>query len=161
MQVTSKLYFVPLNNFKILKDRYFLFFQKFVVHKRNARLKATQNNKKNVYVLLNVRFMLVLSSIWRQVSAEASFMNSSVIRQKGESQNGCFKKTKHVKFSKKRTFLTPDMNTYVCVSGGKKCSFFWKFGVLSFLETPVLRFALLPYYRRIYSNSFLILCRWK
>ena len=39
--------------------------------------------------------------------------------------------------------------TYVCVSGGKKCSFFGKFGVLCFLETPVLRFALLPYYRRI------------
>ena len=36
----------------------------------------------------------------------------------------------------------------VCVSGGKKCSFFGKFGVLCFLETPVLRFALLPYYRR-------------
>ena len=33
-----------------------------------------------------------------------------------------------------------------CISGGKKCSFFGKFGVLCFLETPVLRFALLPYY---------------
>ena len=31
----------------------------------------------------------------------------SVIRQKGESQNGCFKKTKHAKFSEKQTFLTP------------------------------------------------------
>ena len=30
---------------------------------------------------------------------------SSVVRQKGESQNGCFK-TKHAKFSEKRTFLT-------------------------------------------------------
>ena len=49
---------------------------------------------------------------------------SSVIRQKGESQNGCFKKTKHA-----------------------KCLFFGKFGVLCFLEKPVLRFALLPYYR--------------
>ena len=39
--------------------------------------------------------------------------------------------------------------TCVCVSGGKKCSFFGKFGVLCFLEIPVLRFALLPYYRRI------------
>ena len=38
--------------------------------------------------------------------------------------------------------------TYVCVSGGKKCSFFGKFGVLCFLETLVLRFALLLYYRR-------------
>ena len=39
-------------------------------------------------------------------------------------------------------------DTYVCVSGGKKCLFFGNFGVLCFLETPVLRFALLPYYRR-------------
>ena len=31
----------------------------------------------------------------------------------------------------------------------KKCSFFGKFGMLCFLETPVLRFALLPYYRPI------------
>ena len=30
------------------------------------------------------------------------FSNSSVIRQKGEPQNGCFKKTKHAKFSEKR-----------------------------------------------------------
>ena len=33
---------------------------------------------------------------------------ASVIRQKGESQNGYFRKTKqHAKFSEKRTFLTP------------------------------------------------------
>ena len=31
------------------------------------------------------------------------------------------------------------------VLGGKKCSFFEKFGVLCFLVTPVLKFALLPY----------------
>ena len=35
------------------------------------------------------------------------FDKSSVIRQKGESQNGCFKKTKHVEFSEKQAFLTP------------------------------------------------------
>ena len=40
----------------------------------------------------------------------------------------------------------------VCVSGGKKCSFFGKFGVLCFLVMPVLRFVLLPYYRRIISQ---------
>ena len=44
--------------------------------------------------------------------------------------------------AKGRTFLT------LCVSGGKKCSFFGKFGALCFLETPVLTFTLLPYYRR-------------
>ena len=38
---------------------------------------------------------------------------------------------------------------YVCVSGCKKCSFFGKFGMLCFLETPILRLALLPYYPRI------------
>ena len=38
---------------------------------------------------------------------DSSYDLSSVIRQKGESQNGCFKKTKHAKFSEKRTFLTP------------------------------------------------------
>ena len=32
---------------------------------------------------------------------------TSVIRQKGESQNGCLKKTKQAKFSKKRTLFTP------------------------------------------------------
>ena len=36
-----------------------------------------------------------------------SHYNSSVIRQKGESQNGGNKKTKHAKFSDKKTFLTP------------------------------------------------------
>ena len=35
-----------------------------------------------------------------------------------------------------------------CVSGENKCLFFGKFDVLCCLETSVLRFALLPYYRR-------------
>ena len=52
---------------------------------------------------------------------------------------------KHAKFSVKRT---RKRHTYVCVSGGKKFSFFGKFGVLCFLVTPVLKFALLPYCRR-------------
>ena len=37
---------------------------------------------------------------------------------------------------------------YEYVSGGKKCSFLGKFDVFCFLETPVLRFTLLPYYRQ-------------
>ena len=41
---------------------------------------------------------------------------------------------------------------HVCVSGGKKCLFLENFGVLCFLETPVLRFALLSYYRRFICN---------
>ena len=60
-------------------------------------------------------------------------MNSSVVRQKGESQNGGNKKTKHI-------------------LGGKKCLFSEKIGKLCFLVTSVLRFALLLYYRRVYVN---------
>ena len=48
------------------------------------------------------------------------------------------------KFSEKQTFLTP---WYAHVR--KKCSFLGKFGVLCFLETSVLTFALLPYCQRI------------
>ena len=84
--------------------------------------------------------------------------NSPVIRQKGESQNGCFKKAKHAKISEKQTFLTP-WYAHVCVSGGKTCFIFGNFGVLCFLETPVLRFAPLPYYRRIYEKILLVLER--
>ena len=40
----------------------------------------------------------------------------SVIRQKVESRNGCFKKTNHVKFSEKRTFRTP-WYAHVRISG--------------------------------------------
>ena len=58
------------------------------------------------------------------------------IRQKGESQNGCFKKAKHAKISEKQT-----------------CLFFGNFGVLYFLETPVLRFSLSPYYRRSFVQQ--------
>ena len=86
----------------------------------------------------------VLRKVYNGFSENSFPVNlSSGIRQKGESQNGCFKKAKHAKISEKQTFLTP-----VCVSGGKKCLFFGNFGVLCFLETPVLRFAPLPYYRR-------------
>ena len=43
---------------------------------------------------------------------------------------------------------------YVRVSVGKKCSFSGRFGVLCFLETPVLRFALLPRYRRVHVKRY-------
>ena len=39
---------------------------------------------------------------------------------------------------------------YVCLSGGKKCSFFGKFGLLWFFVTSVLRFFLLPYHQRFF-----------
>ena len=52
------------------------------------------------------------------------------------------------RFYSKRNAWSKVHQMGVSVSGCKKCSFFGKLGVLCFLETPVLRFALLPYYRR-------------
>ena len=78
-------------------------------------------------------------------------IKSSVIRPTGECQNGCYKKRKQnmLNFPKNEHFLPSDTHTQVCVyQGDKKCSFFGKFGVLCFLVTPILRFALLPCYRR-------------
>ena len=105
----------------------------------------------SVFLCLRWNFYVSLRLSWYvcNILPRNAEVNSSVIRQKDESQNGCFKKTKHVKFPEKQTFLT-SWYTHVHdrVSRGK-CSFFGKFGVLCFLETPVLRFALLRYYRRI------------
>ena len=79
-------------------------------------------------------------------------LSSSVIMQKSESQNRCYKKTKHAKFSEKRIF-----RTCACASqGGRKCLFFGKFDVLCFLVTPLLRFALLLYCRQVLVTSYLI-----
>ena len=78
--------------------------------------------------------------------------SSSVIRQKGESQNGVSRKQSTPNFPKNKHFLNPDTHTYVSVLGSKKCSFFGKFCVLCFLETPILRFALLPHYRRVVAK---------
>ena len=66
-------------------------------------------------------------------------------------------------FPKSKHFLPPNTHTYVRVSGGKKCLFFGKFGVLCFLEILVLRFALLLYYRRYMHYNYLLscLCRHK
>ena len=55
-------------------------------------------------------------------------------------------------------FRKTNISYHVCVSGGKKCSFFGKFGVLCFLETAVLRFALLSYYRRLHVTRQSNIC---
>ena len=51
--------------------------------------------------------------------------NSSVIRQMGESHDGCYKETKHAKFSKNKHFLPPDM--HVCLSGVRNVRFWGYF----------------------------------
>ena len=55
---------------------------------------------------------------------------------------------------KNEHFLLSDTHTYVCVSGGVRNVGFWgNFGVLCSLETPVFRFALLPYHRRMNTSK--------
>ena len=99
------------------------------------------------------QWIFTLNSIFcsrsKLVASFCLLSNSSVIRQKGESRKGCFRKTKHIKFSKKRTFLTP-WYAHVRVSiRGLEIFAFGKFDVLCFLETPVLRFTHFSFYRRI------------
>ena len=74
-------------------------------------------------------------------------MISTEINQKGECQNGCFKTTKHAKFSEKQTFLTP-WYIHTHTHTHTHTHSFSKFGVLCFLEKPILRFVLLLYYQR-------------
>ena len=64
---------------------------------------------------------------------DISYLNFSKLfhaAEKGESQNGCFKKTKHAKL-------------------------FGKFNMFCFLEAPALRFALLVYYGRSIPGLYL------
>ena len=52
----------------------------------------------------------------------------------------------------RRKYFNPSI-VGVYLSGGKKYSFFGRFDVFCFLETSVLRFALLPYYRRYFRKT--------
>ena len=63
-------------------------------------------------------------------------------------KTGASRKQSTPNLPRNENLLSPDTHTYVCVLGGKKYSFFQKFGVFCFLEALVLRFALLPHYRR-------------
>ena len=65
----------------------------------------------NAVVFLEYR-KIFKNSLFSDYFCQWSFHNifnhiSPVMRQKGESQNGCFRKIKHAKFSEKQTFLTP------------------------------------------------------
>ena len=66
---------------------------------------------------------------------------------------GVSKKQSTPNFPKNEHFLPPNAHAYVCVSGGKKCSFFGKFDVLCFLETrfEICHLALFP--AKFYSRN--------
>ena len=119
------------------------------------------SSPKSFEYLQTLNFAVIFRDIFWAKSAKPCHRylmgpNSSVIRRNGESQSGCFKKTKHVKLPEKRTFLTPRSQTYVCVSGGKKRSFFGNLKCFVFLKHPFWDW---PYYRRL-TISFSWIFRW-
>ena len=68
-------------------------------HEWNLReLNYRKSFRKGFLQILNFR-----ESKAEEILGTIQMLLSSVIRQKGQSQNGCFKKTKHAKFSEKRT----------------------------------------------------------
>ena len=74
-------------------------------------------------------------------------------KAKGRISKRVFQENKASQTSGKTNISCPLIRTRT------KCLFFENFGVLCFLETPVLRFALLPYYRRsmIVTDTLLFL----
>ena len=108
------------------------------------------NNDKKICQLLS--FMIHSSysgpiQIWWK-------LNALVTRQKGKSQNGCFKRTKHVKIVRKTNISYSLIRTRTfAYQGVRNVCFGGNFGVLCSLETPVFRFALLPYHRRMNTSK--------
>ena len=81
-------------------------------------------------------------------------LNSSAVREKGESQNEYCKKTKACQILWKTNISYPLIRTDACAYQGVRNTFFFgKLGVLCFLVTPALIVALLPYYRQIINSS--------
>ena len=58
----------------------------------------------NKSTLINLRKLVEFNNLITFIYVSVD--KSSVIRQKGESQNGCFKKAKQAKISEKQTFIT-------------------------------------------------------
>ena len=68
-------------------------------------------------------------------------------KAKGRISKRRYQENKARQIFRKTNISYPLIRTPMCAyQGGKKCSFFGKFGVLCFLVTSVLRLALLPYY---------------
>ena len=83
------------------------------------------------------------------VTKESNFEQQNVgNKAKGRISERVFQENKACQIFRKTNISYPLIRTRVCVSEGKKGSFFGKFGVLCFLETPILRFTYLAYYQR-------------
>ena len=71
-----------------------------IAKKLSSSFRKTWLNKKIYYKIALTSMQQTIIS-WCVLTQIFFYIILSVIRQKGESQNGCFKKTKHVKFSEK------------------------------------------------------------
>ena len=91
--------------------------------------------------------------------------NVSLIRKKGEFQNGGNKKAKHAKFSEKQTFSTAwYANARVRVGGVRNVPFSENLACFAVLLPPFWNspFRLLAYYRRIVKHQLILEClQWK
>ena len=76
------------------------------------------------------------------------------IKAKGPISKWMLQENKARKIFRKTNISYPLIRTRACTYRGKEYSLFGKFGVLCFLVTPVLRFALLPYCRRFVQCVF-------
>ena len=100
----NRLYPADTNNYMCVYGLYsLLMFKSFTL--LNFWMGPYQSKKRKQGDISPFKCKLTLSIL---LFPDSPLINKSpVIRQKGESQNGCFKKTKHAKFSEKQTFLTP------------------------------------------------------
>ena len=86
---------------------------------------------------LKVIVLMVQDATWKFVGNEAKGQISKRVLQENKPRQ-IFRKTNI-------SYLLIRTRTYLCVSGGRKGSFYGKFGELFFLETLVLRFSLLSF----------------
>ena len=77
-------------------------------------------------LLLYSRFVELVAKILGFSFKFLSYVSLSVMRQNGESQNDCVKKTKYSEFSENDDFLPPDTHTYVGFSENVACFVFLK-----------------------------------
>ena len=120
---------------------------KAVVNQRESIIKNAIA-EKTLNRLLQLFIFVILFEMHERVTSMEKEFETVFVDNKAKRANlktDVSRKQSSSNFPKNRHFL--------CISGGKKCSFFGKLGVRCFLETPVLRFALLPDYRRITDQA--------
>ena len=94
----------------------------------------------------------MLRCIWKKLALHMQWFDGN--KGKERISKWVFQENKVCQIFWKTKIFYSLIRTHTCLSGGKKCSFYRKFGMLCFLETPVLRFTLLPYYWQIRGNTF-------